>query len=164
MKSHRLQTAIVNGDVAVWKLLFAWAEKYLEEVKVHNTRSNRKKGVGGGEVSSDVTSASFWEALDKTRGSPGERSRVVEKLVISVLHCILKLDEGEEIDVHKEFQDLGLDSLMLVELRNILQTLLGPRINLSLGTITDHNTVALLIPVLTELISREDAAQATVES
>ncbi len=77
---------------------------------------------------------------------------------------LLKFEEQEQIDIHKSFQDMGLDSLMVVELKNILQVLFGSRLTLSVDTMSDCNNIALLSQRLSELASNTDSNEKVDET
>jgi acyl carrier protein len=64
------------------------------------------------------------------------------------------LKSPEEIDIYQGFTDLGMDSLMAVELKNRLQTSLECSISASL--VFDYPTVATLVDYLAgEMLSTE---------
>ncbi|MBI4614801.1 MAG: SDR family NAD(P)-dependent oxidoreductase [Planctomycetes bacterium] len=60
------------------------------------------------------------------RASPGELPALVAMLVRDEAARVLALDPSRLADPGKPFQELGLDSLMAVELRNSLAAALGP--------------------------------------
>ena len=64
---------------------------------------------------------------------------------------VLGLPSTLELDVNQGLRDLGLDSLMAVELRNVLQTDIGRSLPATLAF--DHPTVAALTKYLKELLA-----------
>lgn len=66
----------------------------------------------------------FNEASSVDRGETAESSRL-RPLVLRLLRKVLRKRPDEEIDERLNFHELGLDSLMSVELRNLLQQALG---------------------------------------
>lgn len=75
---------------------------------------------------------------------------------------VLNLPSPDEIDPHQGFLDLGMDSLMAVELGNFLQSSLGCAVPPSL--MFDYPNVAALVGYLAEAIAPSPApAEATAE-
>ncbi|WP_446046761.1 type I polyketide synthase, partial [Streptomyces olivaceus] len=76
-------------------------------------------------------------------GLTGERRRAaLRELVGASAATVLGHAAGTRIDEDQPFKDLGFDSLMAVELRNLLQTGTGTR--LPAGLVFDHPTVSRL--------------------
>ncbi|MFE3074216.1 type I polyketide synthase [Streptomyces sp. NPDC059247] len=74
--------------------------------------------------------------------SPAERSRSVTDLTATHIAAVLGYDKGRRADARQSFKDLGFDSLMSVELRDLLATATGLR--LSGGLLFDHPTPTAL--------------------
>jgi acyl carrier protein len=92
--------------------------------------------------------ASLAERLART---PVERQRgVVLNLVSDQVRKVLGLGAGHMIDPDQGLRDLGMDSLMSVELRNALQANLGRPLPSTLAF--DHPTVASLTDYLAEKV------------
>ena len=70
----------------------------------------------------------------------GNRRAVLETRVLELATKVLGLDGGQVPDVRRPLQELGLDSLMAVELRNALRRLGRP---LPSTLLFDHPTVGL---------------------
>ena len=87
---------------------------------------------------------------------PSERSQRLMSYVQTELAKVLNLSSIEEIDVDQGFLDLGMDSLMIVELRNRLQTGLGCTVPVSMAF--DYPTVSALVNYLTETLFPSKAA------
>lgn len=66
------------------------------------------------------------------------RTPAIQRMVEGVLRRTLGLPSSEEIDPDKAFSDLGMDSLLAVELRNNLSTILQRRLPSTL--VFDHPT------------------------
>ncbi len=110
--------------------------------------------------------------LRRIRQAPrGSRLPVVEEFIIEQLVPILRLEAPP--DVSTGFFDLGMDSLMAVELRNRLNTALDLDPPLSATILFDHPTVAALARCIVEQLDghihpadgmeRQTASSATVE-
>ncbi|XP_021967558.1 probable polyketide synthase 30 [Folsomia candida] len=67
------------------------------------------------------------------------------------------MNENEQIDDHANFQDLGMDSLMMVEMKNGLQSSVGKRVKISINSVKDCKTVAELSARLVDLISGNES-------
>jgi acyl carrier protein len=84
-------------------------------------------------------------------------------MVIDHLHNetlrILGLDAGDRIDPDKPLMDLGLDSLMAVEMRNALSSAIGQ--NLPATLLFDYPTLETICSFLLALIGLLPDTQAT---
>ncbi|WP_327159473.1 type I polyketide synthase [Streptomyces zaomyceticus] len=74
--------------------------------------------------------------------TPAERSRTVTDLTATHIAAVLGHDKGFRAEARQSFKDLGFDSLMAVELRDLLATATGLR--LSGGLLFDHPTPTAL--------------------
>ncbi|MFG2896301.1 type I polyketide synthase [Streptomyces zaomyceticus] len=74
--------------------------------------------------------------------TPAERSRTLTDLTATHIAAVLGHDKGFRAEARQSFKDLGFDSLMAVELRDLLATATGLR--LSGGLLFDHPTPTAL--------------------
>jgi acyl transferase domain-containing protein len=95
------------------------------------------------------------EFLEQLEAAPNKEKRsLLLTHVRSLIAKVLNLKSPEEIDIYQGFTDLGMDSLMAVELKNRLQTSLECSISASL--VFDYPTVATLVDYLAgEMLSTE---------
>jgi len=102
----------------------------------------------------------FRQQLD---GAPVNKRRpMLITHVRSQIAKVLALTSMEEVNPQQDFSDLGMDSLMAVELRNLLQTSLGCSVPASLAF--NYPTVETLVDCLIqEVLSIESSDQADVE-
>jgi acyl carrier protein len=150
---HSKQQTLMVADFDVSALIFRfpWLSKYFSNVTIKSKTVIKR-------CKFDVSSEKFWEQFDN------EGVSVMEKYISQGVGMLLKFEEQEQIDIHKSFQDMGLDSLMVVELKNILQVLFGSRLTLSVDTMSDCNNIALLSQRLSELASNTDSNEKVDET
>jgi acyl transferase domain-containing protein/SAM-dependent methyltransferase len=79
-----------------------------------------------------------------TVASPGERHELLVGYVRGAVAAVLRLDVTHSVGRRQRLMDLGLDSLMAVELRTVLDTGLGLDRKLPATLIFDHPTVAAI--------------------
>ncbi|MCU1501770.1 MAG: short-chain dehydrogenase, partial [Ilumatobacteraceae bacterium] len=107
---------------------------------------------------------------DSLRGLPERRQRALLRDEVRRLAArVLDVDDPERIELGEPLHDLGLDSLMAVELRNLLGTALGAELPATL--LFEHPSVTALVDhLLAAYIDRADppaapsAAASTVAS
>jgi acyl transferase domain-containing protein/NADPH:quinone reductase-like Zn-dependent oxidoreductase/acyl carrier protein len=92
--------------------------------------------------SKSSTNTSWLDYLRQVK--PEQRYQALTDKIRILLASLLDISQIDEIDTNKGFFDLGLDSLMAVELKNNLQDEIGTNIRLS-------NTVAFDYPSVNEL-------------
>ncbi|WP_367429133.1 type I polyketide synthase [Streptomyces celluloflavus] len=114
------------------------------------TRARRAVATGS------AAAAGFAERLG--RMDPSERRTTLLDLVRGQVAQVLGHDGADGVDVHRQFQDLGFDSLTAVELRNRLTKTTGLRLSATL--VFDYPTVtALVAHVEEELFGTEPEAR-----
>jgi acyl transferase domain-containing protein len=79
---------------------------------------------------------------------PRERPEVLARSLQQEVARILRLDASSELDWRQGFAELGMDSLMAIELRNVLQKGLGRTIPATVAL--DHPTIDFLVKHLLE--------------
>ena len=85
--------------------------------------------------------------------SPTERLDLLRELVRNQVAQILRLDPANPPALHDRFMDIGMDSLMAVQLRNRLTTALELERRLPSTLIFDHPTIAAVAEHLFTLVS-----------
>ncbi|XP_035701802.1 uncharacterized protein LOC110862880 isoform X2 [Folsomia candida] len=98
----------------------------------------------------------FWIEYDSAIGIEA-RENILRKYVKQIIRVTLQMNENEQIDDHANFQDLGMDSLMMVEMKNGLQSSVGKRVKISINSVKDCKTVAELSARLVDLISGNES-------
>ena len=98
------------------------------------------------------------------QGSPEQRRRMLLDHVRDQVVRVLGLEPTQPIDPRQGLTDLGMDSLMAVELRNALQASLGEVLPATIGF--EHPTIAAIVDYLaSDVLGLEDSPpQAETES
>jgi len=118
--SGKTQVTICDFDVPNLRIAFPWIMKSYgaeyfssiserESVTEQNNNSNYKK-------------SSLWEEL---LSNPTNTEEILRNYIVTAVKNILKIEPNELIDVDASFPDLGLDSLMVTELKNMFQADIG---------------------------------------
>jgi len=93
---------------------------------------------------------------------PHERSEVLTESLKEEIARILRLESPREVDWSQGFVELGMDSLMAIELRNALQKGLGGKIPATVAL--DHPTLDFLVKHLLEGVLKLDGEEAAPKS
>jgi acyl transferase domain-containing protein/acyl carrier protein len=83
----------------------------------------------------------------------GERKEILVAFVQSELSVVLGMQGEQKLDPKKGFKDLGVDSLMSVEIRNRLRKALGDRVKLPPTLVFDYPSVEALAGFLHEALA-----------
>jgi SAM-dependent methyltransferase len=119
-------------------------------------KADSSPSVAPGAVAAEEAEAFRQRVLDAL---PGERLELLRDFVRSQVVRVLKLDATEPPGRHDRLMDLGLDSLMAVQLRNQLAKGLGESRPLPATIMFDQPTIEALAAYLLERIT--PAAQET---
>ena len=85
---------------------------------------------------------------------PGDREDVLVAFVREQLAAVLRVASPEQIDRRQRLVDLGLDSLMVVELRNRVEGGLGWKDVLSATLVYDYPSIEALVQFLLARLAR----------
>ncbi|CAL8085094.1 unnamed protein product [Orchesella dallaii] len=159
MKTHRIQTCILNVDSFVLlSKLFPSLSLYLDEL-IWKTNS------GGSGLTTIIKSEEFWQQYDSfSSAQQVEKMSLLTEQLRNILRIILRLDENDVINNDGNLQEMGVDSLMFVEIRNALQALLGARVTVNVSALKDFNSVNLLAQNVVNLIEGKNGKQDLEES
>lgn len=61
-----------------------------------------------------------------------------------MIRQILKLGKDDPMSDDENFQDLGMDSLMMIEMKNVVQSTIGKRATITVNSVKDCHTVTQL--------------------
>ncbi|CAL8109976.1 unnamed protein product [Orchesella dallaii] len=93
----------------------------------------------------------FWEEVD-TMDDVAWKREVFGKYIKILIRSILKMDPDEPIEDNTEFQTFGVDSLMMLEMKNNLQNLFGQRMKVTASDLKGCNTTELLSCKLVDIL------------
>ncbi|CAL8125824.1 unnamed protein product [Orchesella dallaii] len=148
MKSHRVQ--IVVNNVESFSLLFktfSHLKNYLDERAWKSEFSTGK--------SFNIKSEDFWEEYDGCGEDRDGKVVVIKKYITITLRHILRLDASDPVDENMELQDMGVDSLMMLEMKNSLQSMFGDRVTVTPASLKDCSTINKLGERLVQIIEEE---------
>jgi thioester reductase-like protein len=142
MKSQRLQCMVAEVDVSIMKQLFASSKTYLGELKLdHNSHKDIQ-----------INNEKLWNDYDAAVDDEG-RSEAIRNFVRLMIRQILKLDQDEPLNDEENLQDLGMDSLMMIEMKNTVQSAMGKRVKITVNSVKDCNNINELTARLMQLLS-----------
>ncbi|OXA45124.1 Phthiocerol synthesis polyketide synthase type I PpsC [Folsomia candida] len=149
--SHKIQVSAYDADLASLRQVLNSTRGLLSEVEQNQSTSL-----------SEIDSDGFWKEYDAGQDH-GQKINVMKQFLKKLLRITLKMDKTEEIQDHFYFQDLGMDSLLMVEVKNGLQSSFGKRVKISITAVKDCKTVTELSGKLVELISGKEHQPPTRE-
>jgi acyl transferase domain-containing protein/NADPH:quinone reductase-like Zn-dependent oxidoreductase/SAM-dependent methyltransferase/acyl carrier protein len=145
MKSQRLQCTVGEMEISVMNQLFVFSKSYLAEMKLD--------GNSHGDIK--INKGKLWNDYD-TATDNVKRSEVLRNFVRMMIRQILKLDKDEPLNDEENFQDLGMDSLMMIEMKNMVQSAIGNRATLTVNSVNDCSNVNELTARLIKLMSGDN--------
>jgi len=147
LRHHKIQVGVIETDFAKLKLGFPWIDcaGYASSFVTSPSRADKRSALA-------ITPEKFWDQVEGAKGDSKETELVLQHYLKEVVRHILRLEEGESIDVDGSLQEMGLDSLMMVELKNAIQAVLGSRVTLNANDLADANSIKKLAVRLREKI------------
>jgi len=100
----------------------------------------------------------FRRRLESTL--PDEREELMNEYVRTRVMDVLRMEADRRPGVQHRLMDLGLDSLMAVQLRNLLESGLGLASSLPATLMFDYPTIASISAFLLDCVSCDDASAA----
>jgi hypothetical protein len=144
---HVLERVLAADPVQVGVMSVQWP-KLLKALRLEGPFVAEVGGRAGEAVTQDAAKGSAATQAgirsEVERAAPAERQRLLLGFVRERTAKVLALDPTEEIDVRKPLSELGLDSLMAVELRNLLGSGLGLTKTLPATLVFDHPSIVEL--------------------
>jgi len=153
MRSQLSQAIVANVDWGIYKT-------------VHETRGRRRLF---DEVSTPAATCAVGTAVSSqwqyrlAEAALEERPARVREIVREALAGVLRVDDATALDANRGLFDMGMDSLMAVELKKQLES--GLRLSLSSTLVFDHPTInSLATHLVSELGWAEQAPAAAAAS
>lgn len=158
LRNHQNHIGVINIDsvqtVSKFAPLVSW---YLDKRVLQSSPENRTISAAQGS-----TSEEFWMSYDAAENVEAKIS-IVKTALQGILRNVLKLDDSDVIGDSVDFQQMGVDSLMFIEIKNEMQGLLGKRAIITAGLIKDSNTLNLLSTNLCETLQNTLGTNPTKE-
>ncbi|XP_021946582.1 phenolphthiocerol synthesis polyketide synthase type I Pks15/1-like [Folsomia candida] len=152
IKSHKSQIMAHDTDLSGVKMVLPSTRGLLADIE-------EETSLGATDIDGDE----FWREYDGASNRDAKFD-IVRRFLKRLIRITLKMDKNEEIEDQVNFQDMGFDSLLMVEMKNGLQASVGKRVKISINAVKDCKTVAQLTDRLVELISgKEELAPPTAE-
>jgi len=107
-------------------------------------------------IKENVASDFLAQQLQATE--PEKRRLLLNQIIKNNVQTILGFQSSQELDENKGFFDAGMDSLMLVDLRNQLQLALGPAYTLTTADLFSHASIAQLTDYIAQLLKFNEFA------
>lgn len=82
-----------------------------------------------------------------------ERETLLKSFVMDVVRSVLGFPPSQQIDEEKGFFDMGLDSLLAVELKNRLQVGLGKNVTLGTTAVFNHSSIHAMVNHIASLLN-----------
>lgn len=124
MKSHKSQSCILEVDFSALKKWTGHALAYLEEMKISKDNES---------TAFNIKIERFWDEYNSAAGDEEKQGEVIKAYVELILRQILKFDDDDCIDEDQNFSDMGMDSLMMLEMKNLMQTMLGKGVTMNVS-------------------------------
>jgi thioester reductase-like protein len=146
MKSQRLQCMVTEMDMAIMKQVFPSSKTYLGELKLDRDSHKDIK----------INNEKLWNDYDTAVDDEG-RSEVIRNFVRLMIRQILKLDQDEPLNDEENLQDLGMDSLMMIEMKNAVQSAMSNRVKITVNSFKDCKNINELTTRLMQLLSGDSS-------
>lgn len=143
LRTNRVQTGVLNVEsFSVFAKFCPRIKNYIDDRSLFN---ESKAPVF------NLNSDEFWTEMDSVEDR-AEKEEVFRKYIKIMIRTILKMDSDEAVDNNAEFSSLGVDSLMMLEMKNNLQNLLGSRMTVSASDLKGCTTTSLLACKLVDIL------------
>lgn len=94
----------------------------------------------------------FWAEIEDCNEEIAHFS-VVRKHMEKIVSSVLQLDKNHGIN--RKFSELGLDSIMMIEIKNHTSTLLGEKVQIKINDFSDNEDLDSLVKYIFILIKLE---------
>ncbi|CAL8093609.1 unnamed protein product [Orchesella dallaii] len=143
IRANRIQTGVMNVDS------FSMLAKFCHGIRTYIDDRSLFAEVKGPVL--NLNSDEFWEEVD-SMDDAAWKQEVFGKYIKIMIRSILKMDPDEPIEDSAEFQTLGVDSLMMLEMKNNMQNLFGQRMKVTASDLKGCNTTESLSCKLVDIL------------
>jgi NADPH:quinone reductase-like Zn-dependent oxidoreductase/acyl carrier protein len=160
MREQRTQVAVLPVDWAKYLRQFrAGAPAWLSAIDVQ--RQARTAEPARAPVQAPPAAGTDGTLLEHLGQAPAEQRRLVaERHISEQVARVIGMDRSRAIDPDQPLSEMGLDSLMAVELRNRLGTTLGVERSLPATLVFDYPTIASIAQyLLRDVFAMEEAPE-----
>ncbi|XP_035716631.1 phthiocerol synthesis polyketide synthase type I PpsC [Folsomia candida] len=144
-KSNQLCPVAMNVPKLVQRI--PWIKNFL--VNILESEGSQKGKTDGLKKIDFVTSEMFWHEVEACN-SEIDRTSVIRNHVERIISSVLELDQNSGIN--RKFSELGLDSLMMIEIKNQISTFLGGNVHMSLNEFADSEDLESLVNFISKLV------------
>ncbi|OXA39881.1 Mycocerosic acid synthase [Folsomia candida] len=154
LKSKSNQLCPINFAIDFPKLVqrIPWIENFLVNIKESEGNPHRKTAES--KKVSFFSSELFWAAIDDCKGET-DRNSVVRTHMEKILSSVLQLEDNNRIN--RKFSELGLDSLMMIEVKNHTSTLLGEDVQMNINELSGSEDLEGLVKYISKLVQIKSA-------
>ncbi|OXA40027.1 Mycocerosic acid synthase [Folsomia candida] len=157
LKSNSNQLCPVAINVPKLVQRIPWIESFL--VNIQESGGNRNHKAACSKIVSFVSSKMFWAAIDDCNDET-DRKSVIRTHIEKILSSVLQLEGNSGIN--RKFSELGLESLMMIEIKNHTSTLLGGNVQMSVNDFSDSEDLEGLVKYVSKLVETKSAPNPAV--
>ncbi|XP_035713020.1 phthiocerol/phenolphthiocerol synthesis polyketide synthase type I PpsD-like [Folsomia candida] len=152
LKSNSNQLCPVAMNVPKLMQRIPWIENFL--LNILDSEGSQKRKMDLIKKVELVTTEMFWVELEACNGKI-DRCSVIRNHIERMISSVLQLEPNSGIN--RKFSELGLDSLMMIEIKNQISTLLGPNVQMSLNEFADSEDLDSLVNFISKLVESKDS-------
>lgn len=157
MRSQRVQISFGEFEsMSAWLMASPLFKHYLDDRLLKSLKEGQSNN-----PQLQLKSDEFWQEMDEAE-SREEKMEIVCSYMKAILRGALRMEPDEPISEDANMQDLGVDSLMLIELKNSIQSLMGSRLTVTANMLKDCHTIRDLANVIVDKISDDEENPASV--
>jgi len=140
--------SVLEADTAKMRSIYPWLWKNEYASIFGQLKPSPNERPESELIGSEV----FLKEVTSVKDDTGKLLEFLLPILSDVIRQTLRLEPTESIDTECE---MGIDSLMRIELRNILQCILGPKISLTVNGVSEAKSVKHLAQRVQEIILQD---------